>query len=96
MQSYHVGTHAQNNSVQIARLGSVAKDFTPTRFVLVGFGFNSTENLLQLAHDLIIIKGLVEQATDNTLGLKTNVSSHSKAYDQSNIPHQSFPSAPAT
>jgi hypothetical protein len=96
MQSYHVGTHAQNNSVQIARLGSVAKDFTPTRFVHIRFSFDSTKNLLQLAHDLIIIKRLVEQATDNTLGLKTNVSSHSKANDEYNMPRQSFPSAPTT
>jgi hypothetical protein len=95
-QSYHVRTHTQNDTVQIAGLGSVAKDFTPAWFVLIRFRLDSTENLLQLAHDLVIIKGLVEQATDNALGLQTNVSSIVKCYEGSNIPRQSFPCAPTT
>jgi hypothetical protein len=82
--------------MQIASFGSVVEDFTPARLILIRFSFDSTKNLLQLAHDLIIIKRLVEQATDNTLGLKTNVSSYSKANDEYNIPHQSFPSVPTT
>jgi hypothetical protein len=82
--------------MQIASFGSVAEDFTPARLILIRFSFDSTKNLLQLAHDLVIIKGLVEQATDNALGLQTNVSSIVKCYEGSHIPRQSFPSALTT
>jgi hypothetical protein len=95
---HHIWSHAQDDAVQVACLCCIAEDFGPSRLLFASLSFDSSENLLKLAHDLRIIEGLIKEATDRMFCL---IHSFSKSFERVmkknvHIPHQSFLSAPTT
>ena len=66
---HHVGSHAENDALEIPGFGGVAENFSPGRFLLGVFGGDVVQDLRKLAFNLIVIIRLVQQAADNVTGL---------------------------
>jgi hypothetical protein len=66
---HHVRTHAEENTVQIACLCSVAENLRPAGFFELRFSFNGSKDFLKLTDDFGIVVGLVEEAGDGVFSL---------------------------
>jgi hypothetical protein len=62
---HHIGTHAEQNTLEIACFGTIGEDFRPGWLLFSPFCLNVLLNLIQLQVNQSIIIGLVEKTSDH-------------------------------
>jgi len=92
---HHVWPHSKEDSMEIASFGGIAEHLLPCRLLYTALGINGIEDLLQLSLHLLVVEWLIQQSTDNMLGLHRWSKPLHECWTMLDIPHQSVPSRPA-
>ena len=62
---HHERAHTKDNTLKIASLGSIAKDFTPGWLSHLALNGNTLQDLVELSFDLWIVIVLVEESSNH-------------------------------